>query len=145
MRAAQTFQNKPTDHTRGIMKLGNSTHHTGECIPYWGQASSRKQSQCGRHGLSNILKLQATFLYSIYHQRVGKTNLFHMRGCRFHVFNTWCTFNTLSLSEDISRAESKPEIPRSFEWPNLWRSRAHIYHIALCNNLNQQQTCSIMG
>ena len=32
--------------------------------PYWGQASSCKQSWCGRHGLSNILKLQATFLYS---------------------------------------------------------------------------------
>ena len=39
--------------------------------------SSRKQSRCGRHGLSNILKLQVTFLYSIYHQRAGKTNLFH--------------------------------------------------------------------
>ena len=42
MRATQTFQNKPTDHTRGIMKLGNPTLHTGECSPYWGQASSRK-------------------------------------------------------------------------------------------------------
>ena len=31
--------------------------------------------------------------YSIYHQRAGKTNLFHMRGCQFHAFNTWCTFN----------------------------------------------------
>ena len=30
------------------------------------QASSRKQSEHGRHGLSNILNLQATFLYSIY-------------------------------------------------------------------------------
>ena len=39
-----------------------------------------KQSRCGRYGLSNILKLQATFLYSIYHQRAGETNLFHMRG-----------------------------------------------------------------
>ena len=27
-----------------------------------------RQSRCGRHGLSNILKLQAMFLYSIYHQ-----------------------------------------------------------------------------
>ena len=33
MRAAQTFQNKPTDHARGIMKLGNPTHHTEECSP----------------------------------------------------------------------------------------------------------------
>ena len=30
MRAAQTFQKKPTDHTRAIMKLGNPTDHTGE-------------------------------------------------------------------------------------------------------------------
>ena len=56
----------------------------GECSLYWGQASSRKQSRCG---LSKILKLQATFLYSIYHQQAGKTNLFHVRGGRFHVFN----------------------------------------------------------
>ena len=50
--------------------------------------------------LSNILKLQATFLYSIYPQRAGKTNLFPMRGGRFHAANTlgtvkalfcWCT------------------------------------------------------
>ena len=61
-------------------------------LSHWGQASSRKQSECGRHGLSNIRKLQATFLYSIYHQRAGKTNLFHMRGGRFHAGNTLCTF-----------------------------------------------------
>ena len=53
------------------------------------QASSRKLSECGRHGLSNILKLQATFLYSMYHQRAGKTNLFHMRGGRFHDGNSY--------------------------------------------------------
>ena len=55
-------------------------------LSHWGQASSRKQSECGRHGLSNILKLQETFLYS-------KTNLFHMRGGLFHAGNTLCTFN----------------------------------------------------
>ena len=76
------------------MKLGNPIHHIRECSPYWGQASSRKQSRYGSHGLSNILKLQATFLHSIYHQRAGKTNLFHMRGGRFHAFNTLCTFKT---------------------------------------------------
>ena len=44
----------------------------------------RVQSRCGRHSLSNILKLvQAMFLYSIYHQRAGKTILFHMRGVDF--------------------------------------------------------------
>ena len=40
-------------------------------------------------------KLQATFLYSIYHQRAGKTNLFHMKGGRFHAGNTLCTFNSI--------------------------------------------------
>ena len=84
MQAAQTFQ----DQARDITKLGipQSPHS------HWGQASSRKQSECGRHGLSNILKLQATFLYSIYHQRAGKTNLFHMRGGRFHAGSMLCTF-----------------------------------------------------
>ena len=61
-------------------------------LSHWGQASSRKRSECGRHGLSNILKLQATFLYSIYPQRAGKTNLFYKRGGRFHAGNTSCTF-----------------------------------------------------
>ena len=51
-------------------------------------ASSRKQSPMSKARLSNILKLQATFLYSIYHKQAGKTNLFHMRGGRFHAFNT---------------------------------------------------------
>ena len=51
-----------------------------------------KQSACRRHNLSNILKLQATFLYSIYHQRAGKTSLFHVRGIDFTHFNTCCTF-----------------------------------------------------
>ena len=36
--------------------------HTATLSDHWGQASSREQSECGRHGLSNILKLQATFL-----------------------------------------------------------------------------------
>ena len=58
--------------------------------PYWGQASSRKQSRCGRHGLSNILKLQATFLYSISHQRAGKTISFSYERGRFHAGNTLC-------------------------------------------------------
>ena len=74
--------------------------------PYWGQASSRKQSPWGRHSLSKILKLQATFLYSIYHQRAGKTNLFHMRGGRFHAFNTWCTFNVIPKCLDSWSAET---------------------------------------
>ena len=66
--------------------------HAIQSDPRWGQVSSRKQSECGRHGLSNILKLQATFLNSIYHQRAGKNNLFHMRGGRFYAGNTLCAF-----------------------------------------------------
>ena len=142
MRATQTCQNTPTDHARGITKLGIPTQHTagadpgflkggggqirstskkggpdgganfgsnvkkptswhkggggsrppgpppprirtctGEFSPYWGQGSSRKQSQCGRHGLSNILKLQATFLYSIYHQRAPNSQRASMWVC----------------------------------------------------------------
>ena len=37
------------------------------------------------------------FLYSIYHQRAGNTNRFHMRGGRFHAENTLCIFIYLSL------------------------------------------------
>ena len=70
-----------------------TTYETGvspaATLSHWGQASSRKQSKCGMHSLSNILKLQATFLYSIYHQRAGKTNLCHMRGGQFHAGNTF--------------------------------------------------------
>ena len=86
MRAAQTFVNKPTDHLRN---WGFPSRHT---IPL-SQATSREQSECGMHGLSNILKLESTFLYSMYHQGAGKTNLFHMRGGRFQAGNTLCTFN----------------------------------------------------
>ena len=47
--------------------------------------------RCLRHDLSDMLKLQAAFLYSIYHQRAGKPSLFHMRGVDFMHFNTCCT------------------------------------------------------
>ena len=87
MRTAQTFKtNQLTTYETGGFPAATLSH--------WSEASSRKQSECGRHGLSNILKLQATFLYSIYHQRAGKTNLFHMRGVRFHAGNTLCTFKS---------------------------------------------------
>ena len=37
--------------------------------------------RCRRHGLLNILKLQAAFCIQFnYHQQAGKTSLFHMRG-----------------------------------------------------------------
>ena len=69
-------------------------YETGDspAATHWGQASSGNQSECGRHSLLNILKLQATFLYSIYHQRAGKTNLFHIGGGRFHAGTMLCTF-----------------------------------------------------
>ena len=91
MRAAQTFQNKPTDHLRN---WGFPSRH-------YPIGSSEFMSRCGRHGLSNILKQQATFLYSIYHQRAGKTNLFHMRGGRFHAGNTLCTFKEYCLPDQM--------------------------------------------
>ena len=100
-----------TDHVRGIMKLGISQRPYSPIAelslplevvmissawrvqPLLGSRNSRKQSRCGRHSLSNILKLQATFLYSIYHQRAGKTNLFHMRGVDFMHFITAVPLN----------------------------------------------------
>ena len=42
--------NRPTTYETGISPTAALSH--------WGQASSRKQSECGRHGLSNILKLE---------------------------------------------------------------------------------------
>ena len=91
MEKSRNFQTIYAGHTN-LSKQINWPHErhyeTGDSpaatLSQWGQASSHKQSKCGRHDLSNILKLQATFLYSIYHQRAGKTNLFHMRGGRFH-------------------------------------------------------------
>ena len=55
MQATQTFQNKPTDHARGIMKLGipQPPHYLIGVERVHG-----RQSECERHGLSNILKLQ---------------------------------------------------------------------------------------
>ena len=88
MQAAQSFQNKPTDHET----LDSPATRLSHCS----QASSHKQSESGRPGFSNILKLQAMFLCLNYHQRAGKTNLFHMRGARFHAGNTWCTFNCIT-------------------------------------------------
>ena len=62
-----------------------------------------------RHDLSNILKWQAAFLYSPYHQRAGKSqaSLFHMRGVDFTHFDTCCTFNTILFQCRITYDESK--------------------------------------
>ena len=84
--------NKPTDYARYLTKLGvpQPPHypigvkrvHENSLNGVFFFFFFFFQSECGRHGLSNILKLQAMFLYSIYHQRAGKTNLFHMGGGR---------------------------------------------------------------
>ena len=60
MRAAQTFQNKPTDHARAISRHYETGVSPTATLSHWAQASSR----------------------------AGKTNLFHMRGGRFHAGNT---------------------------------------------------------
>ena len=56
--------------------------------------NQRKQSALSKAwSFKHSKTIQAAFLYSIYHQRAGKTNLFHMRGVDFIHFNTCCTFN----------------------------------------------------
>ena len=56
MQLAQTFVNKPTDYRRYLLtKLGSPPTST---LSHWGQASFHKQSECGRHGLPNVLTLQ---------------------------------------------------------------------------------------
>ena len=97
----QTFQNKPTDQAGAITNW--EWDSPAATLSHWGQASSRKQSECGRHGFSNILKLQATLLYSIYHQRAAKTSLFHMRGGRFHAGNTLCALKSLGRGNNGER------------------------------------------
>ena len=73
------FKTNQLTTRQALRNWGFTSRHT----IHWGQASSSKQPECGRHGLSNILKLQATFLYSSYHQQAGKTKLFHMRAGDF--------------------------------------------------------------
>ena len=52
------------------------------------------------------------FLYSIYHQRAGKTNLFHMRWGRFHAFNTSrCTYKV--YTDNL-----------------LWPNENELYHVS---------------
>ena len=70
------------------------------------------------HGLSNILELIiATFLYLIYHQRARKTNLFHMRGGRFHAGNTLCTFNLEAVIWLAFQLKVHNRIPESYPPP----------------------------
>ena len=91
--AGRTNLSKQTD--RPLMKLGFLQ------LPHYPIGVKRvhvNSPNVEGTALSNILKLQATFLYSIYHQQAGKTNLFHSR---FHAGNTLCTFK-LFISFRIS-------------------------------------------
>ena len=143
MRASQTFVNIAQLTTReALWNWGFSSDHSPiaelslslevvtissawKVQPYRGHVSSRKQPWCRRHGLSNILKLQAKFLYSIYHQRADKTNLFHMRGGRFHAFNTWCSFKVypwwrnLKTFRSLGWNSSLPNLPSEHKWVPL--------------------------
>ena len=142
MWAAQTFVNIAQLTTlEALWNWGFPSHHTlplqsclfhlkgyrsallGECNPYWGQASSHKQSRCGRYGLSNILKLQATFLYSIYHQRAGKTNLFYIRG-----ISCWeYVMYLLKLQSQITASPKKRWSLLDWTWASTWGHEDHDY------------------
>ena len=78
---------------------------------------------CRRYdNLLNILKLQAVFLYSIYHHRTGKTSLFHMRGVDFTHFNTGCTFkHFLFPTCNISHFVVSPELT-GWKWCHNYMS-----------------------
>ena len=55
-------------------------------LSHWGQASSRKQSKFGMHGLSNILKLykQRSSIQFITNEQVKLISFIYMRIGRFH-------------------------------------------------------------
>ena len=106
-----------TDHAIGIMKLSQRPHSPIAELSLrlvvttssaWrvqlllGSRSSRTQSRCRRHGLSNILKLQATFLYSIYHHRASKTNLFHIQGVDFTILILYVPLSKRTISDGIN-------------------------------------------
>ena len=40
-------------------------------------------------------------MYSIYHQRTGKTSFFHMRGVDITHFNACCTFNICTFNTQV--------------------------------------------
>ena len=76
MQATQIFQNKPINHT----KL--QTDYDGDSpaeIPLGSSEYVNSLNVEGTISLSNILRLQATFLYSIYHQCKTK----YIRGVNF--------------------------------------------------------------
>ena len=76
MWAAQTVVNIAQLTSReALWNSGKVPQHSQlclECSPYWGQASSCKQSRCGRHGLSNILK-QCSCIHFITDEQVKLT------------------------------------------------------------------------
>ena len=74
---ANHCQHSTTDLARGII------------------TNERKQSVLSKARSFKHSKTTSVFLYLIYHQRAGKTSLFHMRGVDFKHFNTCCTFNSI--------------------------------------------------
>ena len=73
-----------------------STFHNWHRKGHW----PNDEQTYNQSALSKIRSFQhskptSSFLYSIYHQRAGKTSLFHMRGVDFTHFNTYCTFNII--------------------------------------------------
>ena len=90
MRAAQTFVNiAQLTMRQALWNWGFPSHHTLPLQSSVASAWSGNDQLCLESAASTGVKrvhvnsldvLQATFLYSIYHQRAGKTNLFHMRG-----------------------------------------------------------------
>ena len=65
-----------------------------------------------QHSTTDLARgIQAAFLYSIDHQRAGKTSLFHMRGGDFSHFNTCYTFKILETLEGLMRIGPPPTSP----------------------------------
>ena len=93
MLPAQTFVNKPTDYARYLMKLGFPQ------LPHYPIGVKRVHIN-SPNGEGTVFQTfwnykQHSCIQLLYHQRAGKTNLFHMRGCRFHAGNTLCTFQVM--------------------------------------------------
>ena len=113
MQATQTFQNKPTDHARGITQLGilQPPHYIQEGSSEWRARSFKHSKTTG-----NILVFNFT-----YHQQADKTNLFHMRGGRFHAGNTLCTFKFNRVTHFLASTYSVT-LPDTNSWGISWHS-----------------------
>ena len=84
-------QHSTTDLARGIM-TNERTH------------SALSKARSFKHS-----KTTNIFLYSIYQQRAGQTNLFHIRGVDFTHFNTCCTFKFIEFDGVITQSRYMAE------------------------------------